>query len=231
MRNERKGIAMSREKSYCIIKKDGYAYFPIKAKSGPYRDKADQLIIGYLAGMPNFFGGTVESDKGKDKYDTLVDEVSQESQENITINFSDTDSKDEKRKKIENACVLLNSFTFEGRNPTTYYFYCLNADADANADADQPSVTIKGFENSNVLELSTDARLKEEYREMSCILKIPVDQLCKNFVNFLDKCIETGSEYLWDKRTITEHQDWKDEGTQNAFRAFCMNYGGKDAIH
>ena len=223
MRNERKGIAMCREKSYCIIKKDGYAYFPIKAKLGPYRDKAGKLEIGYLAGMPNFFGGTVEGDN--DIYDTLVKEVSQESQENITINFSDTDSKDEKRKKIENACVLLNSFTFEGRNPTTYYFYCLNA------DANQPSVTIKGFENSNVLELSTDVSWGEEYREMSCILKIPVDQLCKNFDNFLDKCIETGREYLLDKGTITEHQDWKDAGTQDAFREFCMNYGGIDVIH
>ena len=66
---------------------------------------------------------------------------------------------------------------------------------------------------------------------MSCILKIPVDQLCKNFDNFLDKCIETGREYLLDKGTITEHQNWKDEGTQNAFKAFCMNYGGIDVIH
>ena len=223
MRNERKGIAMSQEKSYCIIKKDGYAYFPIKAKSGPYRDKAGKLKIGYLAGMPNFFGGTVESDKGKDKYDTLVDEVSQESQENITINFSDTDSTDEKREKIKGACEELYSFTFLGRNPTTYYFYSFNA------DDYQPSVTIKGFESSNLLELSTDARLKEECREMSCILKIPVDELCKNFYNFLDKCIETDKkppeEHLLDRGTITEHQDWKDEGTQNAFRAFCMNYG------
>lgn len=65
---------------------------------------------------------------------------------------------------------------------------------------------------------------------MSCILKILVRQLHKNFDNFLDKCIETGSEYLLDEETITAHQDWNDEGTQNAFREFCMRYG-IDAIH
>lgn len=209
---------MRRQKSYCIIKKDGYAYFPIKAKSSPYHDETGELKIGYLAGMPNFFGGTVES--GKDIYSTLIDEVSQESQENITINLSDNE---EQKNKIMGACVLLKSFTYGIRNPTEYYFYSFNA------DDYQPTVTIKGFESSNMLILSTEVSWGAEYREMSCILKIPVSQLHKNFDNFLDKCIETGREYLLEKGTITAHQDWNDEGTQNAFREFCMRYG-MDAI-
>lgn len=211
---------MSRQKSYCIIKKGEYAYFPIKAKLGPYYGEAGELKIGYLAGMPNFFGGTVES--GKDIYYTLVDEVFQESQENITINLSDNEEK--QKNKIMDACVLLKSFIFGRRNPTEYYFYSFNA------DDYQPAVTIKGFESSNMLILSTDVSWGEKYREMSCILKIPVSQLHKNFDNFLDKCIETGSKYLLDKGTITAHQDWNDEGTQDAFREFCTRYG-IDAIH
>lgn len=211
---------MKRQKSYCIIQKEGYAYFPIKAKSGPYYGEAGELKKGYLAGMPNFFGGTVE--RGKDRYFTLIDEVSQESQENIKIYLSDHE--EEQKNKIMGACELLKYFIFEGKNTTEYFFYSFNA------DGYQPTVTIKGFESGNMLRLSTDVNWQEKYREMSCILKIPVSQLHKNFDNFLDKCIETSSEYLLDKGTITEHQDWKDEGTQNAFREFCMKYG-IDAIH
>ncbi|MCM1439538.1 MAG: hypothetical protein NC131_10120 [Roseburia sp.] len=222
MRNERKGIAMRRQKSYCIIKKDGNVYFPIKAKLGPYYGETGELKTGYLAGMPNFFGGTVEGDK--DIYFTLINEVSQESQKNIKINLSDTDNKEEQRNKIMGACVLLESFTFGRENSTEYYFYSFNA------DDYQPTVTIEGFEGSNMLRLSTDTKWEEKYREMSCILKIPVSQLLKEFDNFLDKCIETGREYLLDKGTITTHRDWNDDGTQNAFRAFCTKYG-IDAIH
>ena len=220
MKNERKGIAMSRKKSYCIIKKGEFAYFPIKAKLGPYGE-AGELKIGYLAGMPNFFGGTVKS--GKDKYHTLVDEVFQESQENITINLSDN-KEEEQRNEIKDACVPLKSFIFGEENPTKYYFYSFNA------DDYQPAVTIKGFEGRDILILSTDVSWKKEYREMSCILKIAVSQLHKNFDNFLDKCIKRGSKYLLDKETITAHQDWTNSGTQAAFREFCTKYG-IDAIN
>lgn len=210
---------MSRQKSYCIINKGGYAYFPIKAKSGPYYDRDGRLATGYLAGMPNFFGGTVEENQSI--YSTLIREVDEESQGNIEIRLNADDNKEVQNNKIMRACEKLFSFSYRG---TYYCFYSFNA------DGYQPSVTIADFRNSNILELSTKARWAPKYREMSCVLKIPVAQLHKNFDNFLDKCIEIGSEYLLDKETITEHQDWKDEGTQNAFREFCSKYG-TDAIH
>ncbi len=210
---------MSRQKSYCIINKGGYAYFPIKAKSGPYYDGNGRLATGYLAGMPNFFGGTVES--GQNIYSTLINEVREESQGEIEIRLNAADNKEVQNSKIMRACEELFSFSYRG---TDYYFYSFNA------DDYQPSVTITDFRNSNILELSTEARWDPKCREMSCILKIPLDQLHKNFDNFLDKCIEIGSEYLSDKRTISEHRDWNDEGTQNAFREFCSKYG-TGAIH
>lgn len=206
---------MSQEKSYCIIKKDGYIYFPIKAQSGPYRDRTGRLIKGYLAGMPNFFGGTVE--RNKNIYSTLVNEVCEESQGNIRINLNAADDEEEQNSKIESACVRLKYFI--SSKGTKYYFYSFNA------DEYQPSVDISGFGSSDMLILSTNAALEAKYREMSCILKIPVDQLHKNLENFLDKCIEIGSNNLLDKETITGHPEWNDEGTQDAFREFCNKYG------
>lgn len=210
---------MSRQKSYCIINKGGYAYFPIKAKSGPYYDRNGRLATGYLAGMPNFFGGTVEENQSI--YSTLIREVDEESQGYIEIRLNAADNKEVQNSKIMRACEELFSFSYR---ETYYYFYSFNA------DEYQPSVTISDFRNSNILELSAEASVDAKRREMSCILKIPVTQLHKNFDNFLDKCIEMGSEYLLDKRTITEHRDWNDEGTQNAFKEFCSKYG-TGAIH
>lgn len=214
-------------KIYCIIKKEGNFYFPVKAKTGPYQDESGNPIVGYLAGMPNFFGGTVGR---RNKFKALRAEVLEESQDKILINLYDSGNRDEQNHKIESACQerLFHTSIQNRRGSTDYDFYLFDGDSYAAAVAG--GITIADFGAANRLALSTDAvapNEEPERREMACILKIPVNRLPDNIDGFLDLCIEMGGNFLLDKDSITSHRDWNDEGTRNAFEEFCRKYGNR----
>lgn len=52
------------ERVYCIVKKDGDYYIPVKAKLNPYNRRR-----AYLACLPNFFGGKMEDGENDEQND------------------------------------------------------------------------------------------------------------------------------------------------------------------
>lgn len=212
-------------KVYCIIKKDDYFYFPVKTKIGPYQTRDGSLKVPYLAGMPNFFGGSIE---GRNKFQALREEVLEESQDMISIKLYESGDVNEQNHKIESACqVNLYHTTVQARNGLMDYDFYL-FDGDLYEGMVTGGMTIADFGEANRLELSTAAVPPNEAkkrREMACILKIPKDRLPDNIDGFLDLCIAMGGNFLFDKGRITAHRDWQDEGTRNAFEEFCRRYG------
>lgn len=212
-------------KVYCIIKRNGNFYFPVKSKTGPYQNEDGSLKVGYLAGMPNFFGGTIGE---RNKFQALRAEVLEESQDKISIGSSGPENENEQNRKIESACqeILFHTFFRSRRGRIDYDFYLFDGDGYAAMAAGE--MTIADFGTANRLALSTDAAApneEPERREMACILKIPENRLPNNIDGFLDLCIEMGGDFLLDKGSITSHRDWNDEGTRNAFAEFCRRYG------
>ncbi|MDE7339341.1 MAG: hypothetical protein K2N80_02110 [Lachnospiraceae bacterium] len=212
-------------KVYCIIKRNGNFYFPVKSKAGPYQNEDGSLKVGYLAGMPNFFGGTVNR---RNKFRALWAEVLEESQDKISIGLYGSEDENEQNCKIESACqVELFQTSFQSRRGRIDYDFYL-FDGDCYAGMVTGEMTIADFGAANRLALATDAvapNEKPERREMACILKIPENRLPDNIDGFLDLCIEMGGDFLLDKGSITSHRDWNDEGTRNAFEEFCRRYG------
>lgn len=223
---------MSMEKVYCIVKKQGDIYFPIKAKEGPYTDEEGKLKVSYLAGMPNFFGGTVKA--GENRFSALIRELAEESQDNIVLrestDWTSRNRVERKRGAMESACrEILPRMPIQDRpdlpgNPETdYYFYLFDADQyEQKAGA---AVTITGFAGS-IAVLSTATRGKngaKHRREMSCILKVSADQ-CTDIDAFLQECkrIDSSDQYMKSIADITVRgSQWHDVGTKNAFMAFC----------
>ncbi len=212
-------------KVYCIIKRNGNFYFPVKSKTGPYQNEDGSPKVGYLAGMPNFFGGTINR---RNKFQALRAEVLEESQDKISIKLYDSGNENEQNCKIESACQesLFHTSFQSRRGCTDYDFYLF--DGDHYAEMVTGGMTIADFGAANRLALSTDAAApneEPERREMACILKIPENRLPDNIDRFLNLCIEMGGDFLLDKRSITSHRDWNDKGTRDAFAEFCRRYG------
>lgn len=193
------------ERVYCIVKKDGDYYIPVKAKLNPYNRRR-----AYLACLPNFFGGKMEDGENDEQNDeqALIREVREESQENINIEGLGAEG-----------LQLLYQCQIEEDH---YRFYLVTMT--------EGVVNING----DVFLLDDGENLPNEQREMRCILKIPVNRLAgvtndrflgisKEWVSPKER--ETGKILVnFDPRYPNDENNralkqWKtDVGTKDAFR-------------
>lgn len=158
------------EKVYCIVKRGGNYYIPVKAKNNPH--SGNRKKEAYLACLPNFFGGGLE--RGEGCFDGLAREVWEESQKTIFLDVVSLD---------ENNVRLLYQCRVDGDN---YSFYLV-------------TVTEEGdYFGENHLNLGQQDQLDPSEREMSCILKIPVanDLAGKDVNAFLTYCKTLGENLV-----------------------------------
>ena len=187
-------------KNYCIIQRNGYYYIPVKAKFDPY----GKGKLSYLACLPNFFGGTMENMESPEA--GLIREVAEESQEKIELSDCQFYLKD------------LFSFAMKkmGRNGEIldyYGFYLLTVE-DAGEFFEEDVCIL----DPSVAEASK--------KEMSCILKIAVDDLRgKTVEEFLDLCIRMeGNLFDLNEQERFPLSQWKkDTGTKDAFLALLAS--------
>lgn len=197
------------EKVYCIVKKGGDYYIPVKAEKNPYPGYEEKEA--YLACLPNFFGGKKNCDESLEE--ALIREVSEESQEKICLQSG--------RFEMEECYAFSDNKTIRkpGRPDRTitisYKFYLV-------------TVNERGmYFHENCLDMNMEEP-EAEKREMRCILKIPVNndlrgkdvdvflQLCKNLVR--DDRVKI-NQLNSDGKENTALRDWKaDQGTKDAFK-------------
>lgn len=182
-------------RSYCIIERGDNYYIPVKAKYNPYLLDRRIEKVSYLACLPNFFGGKEESDDGG-LWVGLAREVEEESQGQIII-----------------APEVL-----EGRNRRTLY----QCDLPGNNEMEHYEfylVTVSDEGEYFAGDLCILNRPGEaKTREMSCILKLAVNELAgKDLNGFLNLCrLKAGNLVDLNLRIA----QWnRDEGTKDAFAA------------
>lgn len=203
------------EKVYCIVKRNGNYYIPVKARLNPYPGHGWEEA--YLACLPNFFGGRVE--RGECHYLGLAREVKEESQGKVNIDMQclrasnvqllykwDNENRGQRGQRGQNVCY--------------YRFYLV-------------TVTEEGdYFDENCFALDMQNHLDPAEREMSCILKIPVDDLVGKDINgFLNICKELGGDWVnFDRSNPNDENNlaltqWRaHEGTKDAF-AKLLNLG------
>ncbi|MDE6851484.1 MAG: hypothetical protein K2J67_03210 [Lachnospiraceae bacterium] len=189
------------EKVYCIVKRDGNYYIPVKARYNPYNGRE-----AYLACLPNFFGGNIE--RGECHYLGLAREVREESQGNVSI--------DAECLRASNFQLLYHC-QYENRNRIDHYrFYLVTMTEDGD------------YFHEDVILLDNQAARPNAEKEMSCILKIPVNrlagtnnhellQICKDGVSSSESLGEILVDITPGSNAL---RDWNaHEGTKDAFSA------------
>lgn len=180
------------EKVYCIVKRGNNYYIPVKAALNPYNGAP-----AYLACLPNFFGGNIE--RGECYYLGLAREVKEESQGNVSI-----DAECLRARNVQ----LLYQCQSRGRGGIDYYsFYLVTVTEGGDYFA----------EDKYPIDM-TVADAKE--KEMSCILKIPVNDLSgKSIDEFLEICERKADGWvdLHSQETLVNSQWKRDQGTKDAF--------------
>lgn len=181
------------EKVYCIVKKGGNYYIPVKAELNPYNGKP-----AYLACLPNFFGGNKQHNETIEE--ALIREVREESQGSINI---------------EGLGAGELHPLYQGQIGRYYYRFYLVTRTEGGA-----------YFEGDVFLLGNGENLPEEQREMSCILKIPVNRLARvTNDEFLGICKNQREDLVnFDPENPNDENNhalmqWKtDEGTKDAFR-------------
>ena len=190
------------EKVYCIVKRGNNYYIPVKAALNPYNGDS-----AYLACLPNFFGGNIE--RGECYYLGLAREVKEESQRQVSI-----DAECLRASNVQ----LLYQCQSRGRSGTNNYrFYLVTMTEGGDYFA----------ENCKVLDTDAQRHPYAAEREMSCILKIPVNDVAGNNIeNFLAICKAFGGDLVninpknSDDTPNKAFSDWNsDRGTKDAFEA------------
>lgn len=181
---------------YCIVKRGENYYIPVKARYNPYLLDKGKQKYSYLACLPNFFGGREES-ADQNVWEGLAREVSEESQERITVAAELMALEDNRR--------LLYQCELQGRNDQEHYeFYLVTVAEEGEYFAGDLCI------------LDTQGEAKT--REMSGILKIAVSALAgKNLNGFLDYCKSRGGNLV--DLNLRLAQWIEDEGTKDAFAA------------
>lgn len=206
------------KKIYCILKKGEYIYIPIKALFNPHVNKKN----AYLAKLPNFFGGRCDESKDeikepareenkkltREEIDGLVREVTEESQDNIDGN-------------IIKDSIMTPLYSTKIYNDE-YKFFLADVTNNTSEKGD--------FFDSNRLLLKTCPKLDANCREMSCILKVPVERIRNkdrdtntNTNTLLDICKEIGGQFVMKREELsgTSAKQWNEPGTKNAFEELC----------
>lgn len=154
---------MGKTRVYCILSDGTNIYVPVKAEYSPYPDRiTGEINPAYLGLMPNFFGGAVERVDRGNCATALFREINQESQGKINpevINISQDNN------------------LYYANIGDKYYFWLVDISAER----------VSGFDGAgSKLMLSDDPDLFEaKFREMQCILKIPVDNLASRVRNIV----------------------------------------------
>lgn len=155
---------MGKTRVYCILSDGTNIYVPVKAEYSPYPNRiTGEINPAYLGLMPNFFGGAVERRDNGNCAAALFREINQESQGKINpevINISQDNN------------------LYYANIGDKYYFWLVDIGEER----------VSGFDGaSSKLMLSDDPDLFEaKFREMQCILKIPVDNLAAGVRNIVE---------------------------------------------
>lgn len=189
------------EKVYCIVKKGNNYYIPVKAALIPYNEDP-----AYLACLPNFFGGNIE--RGECYYLGLAREVKEESQGQVSI--------DAECLRASNVQLLYQCQSRSRSGTNNYRFYLVTMTEGGDYFA------------NNMIPLDHQGEnLTNAEKEMSCILKIPVNDVAGNNIeNFLAICKAFGGDLVninpknSDDTPNKAFSDWNsDRGTKDAFEA------------
>lgn len=227
---------MGKTRVYCLIYDNQYIYLPIKAEFYPSRYGSSRNSA-YLGLLPNIFGGKVE---GHDSVlDTLHNEISQESQNNITIN----------NMNLQDGNILNYERITYDSDYDDYYFW--------KADITGAGNVIPDFGTGNKLVLSSNARqYLPKCREMQCIIRVPINALAavlsdvssaaadeERVTKFLEVCGTSygGSNFFNNRLQALRTQygetgenpytNWRDSGTKKAFVNYLRDLKGIERGH
>lgn len=204
---------MPKHKVYCIIEDDNYIYFPVAVQLAPYEDKFKNRREAFLAGMLNFFGGSMDEDETIEE--ALAREIREESQGRIILEIP---------KEALGAPVFKDPVGTARTDQDTYEFYVLRVEGNdiERIWGGQNILRLQTFEENEA-----DAREHPECYEAAFLVRVNKKSFCDFIIEFMELRSEftTRADELFGKigmadintRTLTSVANWYNSHTSRAF--------------